>query len=68
MTVLMRTHPAIYPEYHTSLDNFKVVSEKGLMGGYNVLKKTINILQNKIIPISKIAGRLIGTVTRKKVL
>ncbi len=55
MTVLMRTHPAIYPEYHTSLDNFKVVSEKGLMGGYNVLKKTINILQNKIIPISKIA-------------
>ena len=54
MTVLMRTKFDAYPEYHTSLDNFNVVTEKGLRGGYKVVKKVINILQNKIIPISKV--------------
>ena len=39
MTVLMRTKFGSYPEYHTSLDNFNVVTEKGLKGGYKVVKK-----------------------------
>ncbi len=54
MTVLMRTHPAIYPEYHTSLDNFKAVTEKGLKGGFNILKKVVSILQSKVIPVSTV--------------
>tara|TARA_B100001123_G_C15270095_1_gene1009979 strand:- start:549 stop:1820 length:1272 start_codon:yes stop_codon:yes gene_type:complete len=54
MTVLMRTKFGSYPEYHTSLDNFNVVTEKGLKGGYKVVKKIIFLLQNKILPISKV--------------
>ena len=54
MTVLSRTKFGNYPEYHTSLDDFKVVTEKGLKGGYRVVKKIINLLQNKIIPLSNI--------------
>ena len=54
MTVLSRTKFGNYVEYHTSLDDFKVVTEKGLKGGYRVVKKIINLLQNKIIPFSNI--------------
>tara|TARA_E500000178_G_scaffold356577_1_gene435653 strand:+ start:4298 stop:5593 length:1296 start_codon:yes stop_codon:yes gene_type:complete len=43
-----------YPEYHTSLDNFNIVTLKGLRGGFSVVKKAINILQKKIIPESRI--------------
>jgi aminopeptidase-like protein len=39
-----------YPEYHTSLDNFNLVTKKGISGGFNVAKTAINILRNKIIP------------------
>ena len=54
ITSIFRTKYGEYPEYHTSLDNFKLVTKKGLIGGYNVAKKTIEILQKKIIPINKI--------------
>ena len=53
ITSIFRTKYGEYPEYHTSLDNFKLVTKKGLIGGYNVAKKTIEILQKKIIPINK---------------
>ncbi len=43
-----------YPEYHTSLDDFKVVTLKGLIGGYKVSKEAIKILSNKITPKNKI--------------
>jgi len=43
-----------YPEYHTSLDNFKIVTKKGLQGGFNVAKEAIKILNNKIIPKNNI--------------
>ncbi len=54
MTVISRTKFGNYPEYHTSLDNFSVVTENGLKGGYRVVKKIVNLLQNKILPYSKI--------------
>ena len=51
---VFRTKYGEYPEYHTSLDDFNVVTQKGVNGGYQVVKKAINILLNKIIPISTI--------------
>ncbi len=41
-----------YPEYHTSLDNFDLVTKKGVYGGFRVVKEAVKILQKKIIPKS----------------
>ena len=43
-----------YPEYHTSLDNFNLVTLNGLRGGFRVAKTAINILLKKSIPKTKI--------------
>jgi aminopeptidase-like protein len=50
---IFRTKYQEYPEYHTSLDNFDLVSKVGLQGGYLVAKTAINILLKKIIPKNK---------------
>jgi len=42
-----------YPEYHTSLDNFNLVTKKGLFGAFKVAKAAINNLQKTIIPQCK---------------
>ncbi len=54
ITSIFRSKYTEYPEYHTSLDNFDVVTLKGLTGGYNVAKNAIKIILNNIYPISKI--------------
>ena len=54
ITSIFRTKYGEYPEYHTSLDNFDVVTKKGLQGGFLVSKTAIKILLKKIIPRSKI--------------
>ena len=51
---IFRTRYGDYPEYHTSLDNFDLVSVKGISGGFNIAKYAIINLQNKIIPTAKI--------------
>jgi aminopeptidase-like protein len=51
---IFRTKYGEYPEYHTSADNFNLVSVKGLKGGYLVAKTSIEILLKKIIPKSRI--------------
>ena len=51
---ICRTKHGRYPEYHTSLDNFDIVSEQGITGGYKVAKKSIEILLKKIIPKYKV--------------
>jgi aminopeptidase-like protein len=51
---IFRTKYGEYPEYHTSLDNFNVVSIKGLRGGFLVAKTSIQTIMKKIIPKSKI--------------
>ena len=46
---IMRTKYGTYPEYHTSLDNFNLVTAKGLKGGFTIVKKAISILMNNNI-------------------
>ena len=51
---IFRTKYGEYPEYHTSLDNFNLVTLKGCMGGFNVAKTSIELLQKRIYPKCKI--------------
>jgi aminopeptidase-like protein len=51
---IFRTKYGEYPEYHTSLDNFKLVTKKGILGGFNVSKKAIEILLKTSIPKNRI--------------
>jgi len=51
---IFRTKYGEFPEYHTSLDDFTLVTKKGIRGGFTVVKTAINILRKKIIPKNKI--------------
>ena len=51
---IFRTKYSEYPEYHTSLDNFNLVTLKGCVGGFNVARKSIEILLERIYPKCKI--------------
>ena len=51
---IFRTKYGEYPEYHTSQDNFNLVTLNGIKGGFNVAKEAINQLQKKIIPVNMI--------------
>lgn len=51
---IFRSKYAEYPEYHTSLDNFNLVTLEGIKGGLKVSKTAIQILLKKIIPKNKI--------------
>lgn len=47
LATIIRTKYGTYKEYHTSLDDLKnVVTPEGLDGGYNLLKKAIEALEN----------------------
>ena len=54
ITSIFRTRYGDYPEYHTSLDNFDVVTFRGISGGFKVAKEAIEILQEEIYPKYKI--------------
>ena len=51
---IFRTKYGNYPEYHTSLDDFNLVTLKGINGGFNVAKEAINIILKNIYPKSNI--------------
>ncbi len=51
---IFRSKYGTYNEYHTSKDDFKLVTLKGLQGSFNLVKKIIFDLQQAIVPISKI--------------
>ena len=50
IAAIFRTKFGKNPEYHTSLDDFNIVTEKGIKGAFKVVKEAINILNKKIIP------------------
>jgi len=47
---IFRTKYGEYPEYHTSLDDFKLVTLKGITGGFNVAKTAIKIILENVYP------------------
>ena len=47
---IFRTKYGKYPEYHTSLDDFNLVTLKGITEGFKVVKEAINIILNNIYP------------------
>ena len=47
---IFRSKYAEFKEYHTSLDDFKLVTVEGIKGGFNVAKTSIENLQKLIIP------------------
>ena len=51
---IFRTKYGKYPEYHTSLDDFSLVTLKGITGGFNVAKEAIKILLKNIYPKTNI--------------
>jgi len=53
ITSIFRTKYGMYPEYHTSLDNFDFVTLKGVMGGFSVSKTAIKTLLKNIYPKNK---------------
>ena len=54
ITSIFRTKYGEYPEYHTSNDNFSIVSIKGIEGGFKVSKTAIDILLSNHYPKTKI--------------
>ncbi len=45
-----------YPEYHTSKDNFDVMTKKGLQGSFNVMKNIIDAFEIGLFPKSQTLG------------
>ena len=56
VTSFFRSKYHEYPEYHTSLDDFKIVTKKGIFGSYNVLKQAIEIIQKNTYPKAILHG------------
>lgn len=53
---IMRSKYGEFPEYHTSLDDFSLVTAAGLEGGLSLLQQSIRILESNDIFRSTIAG------------
>lgn len=45
VVLVMRTRFGDYPEYHTSLDNLDLISERGLRGGYEANRLCLELLE-----------------------
>lgn len=49
MATIMRSKYGEYPEYHTSHDNLELISPEGLEGGFNALRRAIDIIEYNMI-------------------
>tara|TARA_B100000767_G_scaffold133509_1_gene126672 strand:+ start:335 stop:1624 length:1290 start_codon:yes stop_codon:yes gene_type:complete len=55
MTSFFRTKYGEYPEYHTSEDTFgRVVTKKGLMGSFKIMKYSIESIMKSYYPIATV--------------
>ena len=52
LCTLCRTKHGYYKEYHTSKDNFKLVTPKGLEGGFNFALKSLDIMLKNYVPLT----------------
>ena len=50
VSVFCRTKFGLYPEYHTSADNFDVVTQEGLMGAFQIIKQIIDGFELGLYP------------------
>jgi aminopeptidase-like protein len=73
MVTLCRSKFGTYPEYHTSLDDFSVVTENGLLGGFEYVKECIELIEKNRIYKSVYIGEpnlgkrgLYQTITKEK--
>jgi len=53
---ITRSKYQAYPEYHTSLDNFDLVTKKGLEQSFSLYSKIIHIFEKNIKPKIKVLG------------
>lgn len=53
---IFRSKYGTYPEYHTSLDNMRLVSPSGLLGGLQAFQKAIQVIEANDTYITKILG------------
>ncbi len=51
---IFRSKYGTFPEYHTSLDDFKMVTLKGLNGGLRIAKNAIDFILSQKLPKTKI--------------